>query len=535
MAVNLTPRFRRLESSSSLRVKLRRTGRSGPFCATKLWNNIIHALQTQVEVKRHRRFLRTYSDCFSGSDAVDVVLSHLMQNVYFSNNDISRIKATRLCQALMDHKVFDQIGTKLFTQECKIVFEDSNSMFYKFLDNSTLLGAERDEEIENVSPGRKLVTRKKFPKPDQITISNPVALESCDKRIEELFQTINLHPSLPPNLKVIKTASLLSTKVVNDVWKQETLLLLLRLIDLPVLDSILESPLKVEPRRIAQCNQQTDLIISNTFLDREVTQSLNLSYVDKWLLVAIDCLQYFPDQLIVLVSQLLPQTSNGKKDIEEHKKLLFETIAKYYSQDREQLLASRYFDIHSGIIDLLECGKTGQALEATQLCLRLLEPNCREELHSLLSFMAVGAHPEAYKLQKQNDNRTVMIKTFTKAIIQSKALSKIQTEELVMFLMDNHTDLFKIPTTLLQMVRKKLLSLQEGEDPDYISGFTFCQHVTQQEFEEQKHQITTEHLQHLVQDISQNSNTSTKNKKKLLRELQKHHPLVFLQYFENVT
>lgn len=60
--------------------------------------------------------------------------------------------------------------------------------------------------------------------------------------------------------------------VIEDVWKQQTLLRLLQLIDVPLLEGILMSSVKTKP----DCFSKEDLIISNTFLDREVTCSLNL-------------------------------------------------------------------------------------------------------------------------------------------------------------------------------------------------------------------------------------------------------------------
>ncbi|XP_078077215.1 DEP domain-containing protein 7 [Mustelus asterias] len=507
---------------------------SEPFHATQLWNNVIHALQTQVDLRQQRRRWRMHTDCFTGADAVDVVLSHLMQNVYFSNNDISRLKAARLCQALMDHKVFHPVGSRLFGKEQEMTFEDRSSSLYKFLDSYALSGAGRDQEMENLLCHERPVPKRQCPKPDKITFLNPVALEAHDKRIEELLKMINLRPSISPNLKRKRPTTLLSKKVVEDVWKQTTLLQLLHLIHLPILDSILESPLKVERRRRSQFNRQTDLIISNTFLDREVSKSLNLPSTDEWFVAAVDCLEYFPDELIVHASELLSQIINDREVAETHKRVLFETIVRHYSQNREPLLCERYLAIHAGIIELLESGKTGQALEATQLCIGLLEPNRREELHRLLSFMAVAAAPGACNLQKQNTNRTVIRRTFTKAIIQNQSISKTQAEALVIFLMDNHTDVFKIPGSLLHMVRKKLLLLQEEGDPDASTGFAFCQQITQKEFEEQKIKTTMEQLQRLVQDISQNGNISVKEKNKLLQEFQKHHPSVFLQHFSNI-
>ncbi|XP_072340857.1 DEP domain-containing protein 4 isoform X5 [Scyliorhinus torazame] len=462
MALNLTPRFRRLGSGSSLR---RRPGHLEPFHATQLWNNIIHALQTQVDLRQQRWHWRMHNDCFTGADAVDVVLSHLMQNVYFSSNDISRLKAARLCQTLMDHKVFYPVGSRLFSKEQKIMFEDRSSSLYKFMNSYALPGAEKDQEMENLLCHEGLEPKRKFPETNKITFLNPVALEAHDKRIKELLKMINLHPSLSPNPKRKRPTNLLSKK-------------------------------------------------------------------DEWFKVAVDCLEYFPDELIVHASELLSQIVNDREVFaESNKRVLFDTIARHYSQNREPLLYDRYLNIHAGIIELLESGNSGRALEAAQLCIRLLEPNCREELHRLLSFMAVAAAPGAYKLHKQNTNKTVIGRTFTKAIIQNKSLPKTQAEELVLFLMDNCTAVFKIPGSLLQIVRKKLLLLQEGGDPDASTGFTFCQHISQKEFDEQKNKTTMDQLQQLVQEINQNSNISVKERNILLHQFQKHHPLVFLQHF----
>lgn len=110
-------------------------GFSGPFGATQLWYNIIHALKAQVEVRRCRRHLRVHAACFTGSDAVDAVLSYLMQNVAFCTSEVSRLKAARLCQALMEAKVFEPVGTKLFRKEKEVTFEDSGCSLYRFLED----------------------------------------------------------------------------------------------------------------------------------------------------------------------------------------------------------------------------------------------------------------------------------------------------------------------------------------------------------------------------------------------------------------
>uniref|UniRef100_A0A9L0K484 DEP domain containing 4 n=1 Tax=Equus asinus TaxID=9793 RepID=A0A9L0K484_EQUAS len=535
MAVLLTPRFRSLGSQSELPgpgrsgqsfvsprsglCRKRRTGCSGPFQATHLWDGIIHSLQTQVEIKRRRRHLRTYKDCFTGSDAVDVVLSHLMQNMCLSSNDISRLKGVRLCRVLMNHKVFEPVGMKLFKNEKELEFEDSNNSLYRFLDNkSSYVSCKRKKDSENGLTD-EMKAKESLRQEDEI-ISNPLAQEIGEDRLEELIHTMNGNLVLPPNTMVDKPVLPVSKEAVEEVWKQQTLLHILQLIHLPFLENILEPPVKTQNH---QLSKEEDLIISNTCLDREIIPSLCLTEVDNWLNAAIECLEYFPDQLIVTVSQQLVQNRNEETRLNIQKKILFDVIVKYYNQERNCLLTDEYFDIHSGIIELLENEKETEALEATQLYLRLLLPNIREELRRLLAFMAIASEANAYKLQKQYDNKTVVLKTLAKAVLPAKSFLKVQAEQLVCFLLENHSELFKTPVTLLALVSKKLKKLLHGEDPDAISGFTFCQHLTYKEFEKRKER-TIQNLHQLALEINSNPSISLKQKKKLIKEFQKHHP-----------
>ncbi|XP_027741635.1 DEP domain-containing protein 4 [Empidonax traillii] len=500
---------------------------SGPFQATQLWNGIIRALHSHLEIKRRRQHLKTYKNCFTGSNAVDVVLSHLMQSMYLSYNDISRLKGVRVCQALMDHKVFEPVGAKLylFKNGKETEFEDSDTSLYRFVNGNLdppLQG--KNENNENLSPEQICKQKtKRYSKATCDALSNPSALEAADKkRVEELLRSIYVHVSLPPKIVANEPIHLLSKRVIEDVWKQQTLLRLLQLIDIPLLEDILVSSVKTKP----DCfGKEEDLVIPNTFLDREVTCSLNLPELDRWLYAAIECLEYFPDQFIVMVSQQLPQSTEEPSNLNTYKKILFDIITKYYSQKKESLLAAQDLPVHSGIIELIEKGKTDQALEALQLYLKLLAPNIREELHRLLTFLAIASESEGYRLQKQFENRLVIIKTCTKFILQNRTLSKPQAELLTQFLMDNHSELFKTPLTLLELTSRRLESLLEGQDPDINSGFTFCQRITPQEYEDQKQQ-TNQYLLALIREMDNDPAVPLKQKKKLIKEFKKYHCLL---------
>ena len=80
--------------------------------------------------------------------------------------------------------------------------------------------------------------------------------------------------------------------------------------------------------------------------------------LDAWLLAAADCLELFPDQLIVAAGEQLAEQGSGAAQgpgaAEGPKKLLFDIIAKHYGgQERSPLLAGRYSDVTAAIHGLL--------------------------------------------------------------------------------------------------------------------------------------------------------------------------------------
>ncbi|XP_013859667.1 DEP domain-containing protein 4 [Austrofundulus limnaeus] len=541
MAVDLTPRFRRLNSQTrSFRENIQHDF-SRPFGATQLWHNIIKALQTQVEVRPYRRHLRVHADCFTGSDAVDAVLSYLMQNAVLCTSEVSRLKAARLCQALMEAKVFEPVGTKLFRRDKEVAFEDNSGSLYRFLEHEGVnsLAMKVDSSgTENTPPNNFGTKRKKSSRVNEMrTIANPLAVGSSDRRVERLLRTINLQTSFFPALNTTpSTSSFLSKAVVDEVWKQQTLLQLLQIIELPVLDGVLASPERVQPRTCIASLANVDLVISNTCLERELPESLSLLRLDAWLSAAADCLELFPDQLIMIAGEQLSQ-QNGDFNAEHmdiQKRLLFDTIAKYYSgKEKTPIIPGRYLDIHVAVLNLLDEGKTQHAFRAAQLCLRLLETSRRDELRRLLAFMASAARSDACRLQKQTDNRTSVCRTFQRALVQNPELTRSQSETLVLFLMDNYSELFKTPTALVEAVRRTLRTLQQGKDPDFVASFTFCQQSTPQEYEDQRDAATCEGLRQLLREISADKSMPVKERRKLLKEFERHHPVVFLQHISS--
>ncbi|NXF03090.1 DEPD7 protein, partial [Smithornis capensis] len=471
-----------------------------PFGATYIWSSIISALQTQVEVKKRRQNLKCYHDCFIGSDAVDVVFAHLLQNKYFGDVDISRAKVVRVCQALMDYKVFEAVSTRVFGKDKRSVFEDSSSSLYRFTNVSNQTEPDPQRHERNMCH------------------SIPVKPES----LEDLWENLSLKPANTPQVNILDN---LSHQVIDEVWQEQTIARLLQLVDLPLLESLLEhqeiKPQLPQPRKGAEC------AITSNCLDRMILKAFCVSQTDEWLSAAIDCLEYLPDLMVIDISRNLPDEPD-KADT--WKLLLFENIGRYYSQKKEPLL-SHASEIHLGIAELLVNGKMEQSLEAVQLYLKLLDSQVREEFRRLLYFMAVAAHYSELKLQKESDNRMVVKRTFSKAIINNKNLSRGKTDLLILFLVDNQRDVLKIPGVLHKMVSNKLLALQTGQDPSKITGYSFCQKLDQREYRSSTEKTTKDELLSLLKTIDEDSKLSDKERKRLLGQFYSSNPSIFLQYF----
>ncbi|KAM4723149.1 DEP domain-containing protein 7-like [Rhinophrynus dorsalis] len=481
------------------------------FRATYIWSSLIHALHTQVEVKKRRHHLKYHHDCFIGSEAVDVIFAHLVQHKYFGDADIPRSKVVRVCQALMDCKVFESVVTAcMFGKDKKrAVFEDSSCSLYRFTNASIHSGGRVEKGNGRCTPQRP-----------EHTGFQSAPLES--QSLEDLWDNLSLTPADPAHLNL---AVDLPPKVLSDVWQEQTIRRLLQLVELPLLDSLLEN---THSSPNVEHVKKEELIITSNYLDREILKAFSDARADEWVSAAVDCLDYLPDHMVVDVSRNLPEQHD--KDC-KWKLLLFETIGKHYNQNRVPLVTNHFFDIHNGIAELLVNGKNEQALEATQLCLKLLDSQSREEFRRLLYFMAVAADPTEFRLQEESDNRMTVKRMFSRAIVNNKNVSKGKCDLLVLFLLDHHKDVFKIPGSLHKMVSDKLVAIREGRDPDKDTGYAFCQRVDKSQFDSTVQSATRTELWSLLKTIHENTNLSPKEKKRLLGQFYKSHPEIFFQYF----
>ncbi|XP_071346115.1 DEP domain-containing protein 7 isoform X1 [Trachinotus anak] len=509
-----------------------------PFRATYIWSSIISNLHTHVEVKRRRHNLKSYHDCFLGSEAVDVVLAHITLNRFFGDEAVPRYKAVRLCQALMDSRVFEPVGIKVFGKEKKrATFEDSSCSLYRFLtpvtsSSSSLTNANSHSTstIESGYDSPSMNRNKSSYSPSRerqevlgYSTHSPV---KTDKSMEDVLENLNLGSTITPQMINLG----LSQERVDEVWHQQAVFRLLQLIELPLLENLLEGKDTSRPP-LHGTDSDPDLLYTSSYLDREVLKAFSEAQADEWMSGAVDCLEFLPDELVVEVSRGLAACAN---DLLQCKRLLYEVLAQHYGRTQQPpLLSNQVFDIHSGISELLVNGKQEQALEALQLSLKLQDSRSREELRRLLRFMATAAEPQAVKLHKEIENRMAVKRSFSSAIVYSRRLSKGKVDLMVLFMMDNHCDLFKIPVSLHKMVSDRIMNIVKGKDPDMITGSTFCTRLSAKAYSENAQKTTKEELWSLLQTVHENPKLSVKEKRRLLGQFYKGHPEIFVQYFGN--
>ncbi|XP_011490280.1 DEP domain-containing protein 7 [Oryzias latipes] len=503
-----------------------------PFRATFIWTSIISNLHTQVEVKQRRHNLKSYQDCFLGSEAVNVVLAHISSNRFFGDETVPRFKAVRLCQALMDSKVFEPVGVKVFKKDKKkAVFEDSSHSLYRFLGAATtspptLTNTNCNATIETSYDPSPMDQSSYTEESQEVRSYTPHFPVKELKSTEDRLGTLSLSSPLTPRMINLG----LSEERLHELWHQQAITRLLQLIELPLLEDLLEGQ-DVSKLHLSSEDGEPDLLYASSYLDREVLKAFSEAHSDEWMLSAVDCLEFLPGKLVVEVSRGLAASAG---DLHCCKRLLYQVLSRYYSRlQQPPLLSNHIFDIHSGISELLVNGKFERALEALQLSIKLQDARSREELWRLLKFMATAAKPQEVKIYKEAENRMAVKRSFSSAIVYSRKFSRGKAGLMVLFMMDNHRDLFKTPITLQKAVNERIINIMNGKDPDTITGLSYCTRVSAKTFSDNAGKTTKEELLSLMQVIYEKPTLSSKDKTRLLGQFYKAHPQVFIQYFGN--
>ncbi|XP_017160457.1 DEP domain-containing protein 7-like isoform X2 [Poecilia reticulata] len=488
--------------------------------ASSIWTDLIAHLRSKVTVKRRLVQFKAHSDCFVGSEAVDVLLQRAANATGLQGGAVSRAQVVCVCQALLQSGAFEAVGAGDRRQDA---FKDSGSTLYRFTEW-------RRPAVEELERHAALVQRLFLgapPRPEEPV--GPVGGPSRGRQTDA---------ALPQSL-------------VNEVWQEQTLLRLLSLVELPLLEGVLQcsqSPTS-DPSADLLPHRNPDLI-SNS-LDRRILQALRDSQEDEWLSSALDCLDFLPDQQVAELSRELPRrfppessdpepphggaVQDGGPSSDDDlpprpltpwRLLLFGSLVRHYGS-RPPLLPPNMAAVYAAVAALLENGQMEKALEALQLCLKLLPPGCREELRRLLTFMAAAAGPRAPKLDKEAENRAAVMKAFSKAVLHSRSFPKEKQDLMLNFLLSNRQEVFKIPGFLHKTISEKLAGLAQTDGPAPPPGPP----ASIQAAADAAKLGTQQALLELLSSIDLDRSMAAKERRRLLRQFCSAHPEIFHQYF----
>ncbi|XP_052088816.1 DEP domain-containing protein 7-like [Mytilus californianus] len=511
----------------------------GPFRATQIWNEIIDHLKSRVELKRRRMKMKTYENCFTGQDAVDVVLTYLLSERNTFSSDLSREKAIKLCQSLMDRQVFSPVSSR--NSEVKKSFDDSQHKLYRFVgsdtesETSSTIAESSDEDQEcsiMEDARRKDLSLRINPdmEPDLIAdvLCNPIAVNKQGQVLQEI---VNLQMSLKSrsrsSLKAdnsliersrLKVKTDFSPDALEDLWKEVALCQLLTIVDLPFLDGLLNEE-KSTKKQVRQ-----NLIISNV-----VSKHWNIPLTgvkDPFMKTALNCIECLPNGISVLEKDFVREATPGSKIQSCY------VLSEHYTNVDEPLLPESFIDLHLAILNLVLQQKEQIAIEALRLDMILLPWHTREELHRLLKFMS-AASEESIQIDAKENNETLMLMTFTDAILKHKVVANKLARILILFMVQNVKAIFTVPKEIRDRVNSRIDDLKTGEISP-VRDNTYCTQVTVVEYQKQSEVCTENALVQMMNTILDDTNLHLKDKKQHLRQFQKHHPDLYNKHFSGM-
>ncbi|PVD28776.1 hypothetical protein C0Q70_11371 [Pomacea canaliculata] len=491
--------------------------------------------------------MRVYNNCFTGTDAVDVILHYLLSDKDTFSTDLTREKAVKVCQLLLTKKVFEPV-TSRHGNNTKHAFEDTSGKLYCFIETDSSENRENEPPIENDSDDDSLCDETDShctesrrgsllmePLSGKVGIIHPES--KADHKSQASFCSLSSYSSLPSlsDFDSSNDSSGAVTKdVIEEVWREVALAQLTTLIDLTFLDGVL-----AEDKLSKRQQQHHNLIISNIVAKNwhlPITQSLiNLNLVgleeaeeDGVIQTAIACIECLPKGASLLTE------NNFQKNDDSTKQQAFELLHKHYSCLAETILPGRFFDLHMAILNLVLQRHDKQALEALRLDMILLPVTAKEELHRLLKFMTAVSLDTSLTLDSSDSNEVVVLRAFSNAIFKHKLLAPNLGSTLVQFMMQHLRKMFTVPYVIREKVSLRLYQIKSGQSlPEYDT--TFCDRVSKEEFDRQARDCTQEALVNLMNNILDDTKLTLKEKKQKLKHFQKCYPTLYERHFSGMV
>lgn len=464
---------------------------SGPYRATKIWNNIIKVFRSGIPVGRRRRYMKTYDKAFTANEAIDWMHSYLKNNPNFGT-DVTRQQTIQLLGKLLKARIFEEAQSS----KKKHDFADGNRIYRinrssPAKDARVPLSARMD--LMNAAPGQKITAKAE-------------RKSKAKKELEDI-----------PKCRLI--AKPLTMESMEGVWKMVTLYRLQKTIGYNTLEDFLEASL-VNGRHI----MHNCLYVNKSGVVGNVTIKDQLPH---WVLSAMKCLVHWPNR----VDETFDVYPGFEKDV-------FRVVSEYFQKLSEPLLTHCLYEAITNVFGAWPMPDDERVKQAVRLVLLLLPPANRRKLHLLLRFLnKVKANTELQLADNPDALQTLLIDTFYQAIICSPDSSDMDinlAKHLVLYLIENHDIVMQVPSDLRSQVEDRLSQLQRVQvvyTSDDKGATTYCKQVPVAVYEKEAIRHSTDALGDLLKSIVADEKMNQKEKTKKLREFQRLYPQIYEKEF----
>ncbi|KAK3579133.1 hypothetical protein CHS0354_022153 [Potamilus streckersoni] len=292
------------------------TASFGPYRATQLWNELIRTFRAEIPLARHRRYMKTYDNCFVASEAIDWLHQYLRQNPNFGSA-VTRFQSIQLLQKLHRARVFEDVrGTK--------------HNYGDFTDSGRLFSLTHGSPFKNLRT--PLALRTNF------NLTNSKKSDSTDHLNQQPIKLDTDHmmsmPSIPTSqlTECQFIAKTLTAHEIEEEWKNSILMSLQKVLGVTSLDEIMDSQLISGKNIMHNC-----LYVNKSGVVTNIDPKEQLPH---WAFSAMKCLAYWPEK----VDQSLPSYSGFEKDV-------FHVVRDYFCGLPEPLMTFEMYEVITNIFE----------------------------------------------------------------------------------------------------------------------------------------------------------------------------------------
>ncbi|NP_001085413.1 DEP domain-containing protein 1A [Xenopus laevis] len=297
----------------------------GPYRATKLWNEVTKHFRAAMPLRKHRQHFKAYGNCFTASEAIDWLHQLLKTNSNFGS-EVTRQQTIQLLRKFLKNHVIEDLKGRWGTEE----LEDNNSL-YRFPSTSPVKTIPsrpplwKRSSLENVFKEKEHLF--KMPQFSKKTPKRRASVDSKEEQEnEDLMEDQRNDDDFPKQL---------SSKDIEDIWGNITMIHLQKILGLPSLEEVL-NPAQIKPNYIRYN-------MTNTSKHGVVVLQDKTDDLPHWVLSAMKCLANWPKN-----NDMSQATYIGfERDV-------FRTVADYFLNLPEPLLTFEFYELFVNI--LVVCG-----------------------------------------------------------------------------------------------------------------------------------------------------------------------------------